>query len=341
MYSSFRNLYYYSHKGNGFIFCGQFSAFTMYPTFGRLSITKTVLAFVYYSISAFFTVMDKNLVNSLENSVDLSTKVKPQSSLLINKELILLTYSLQVRKSYFITVTIFRRLNLMQWLIYDGPLFQSSITNASTANANTMKLSSFRCLLQVLLKDLGSSLVFSYSSIRIQVKSNLYLNGNSHISVSLPNAECNINNNLCTLNVFAKYGNQVNVSVVKLTYQGIASETCEYAGLVATQHLGAHDYKETIALCEAHDSNVSQNRNFFSHNSSLMIVLYWYGHEDVIETTVSLSFTECKPVEICPCTYYHLCMMESEDHTACNAYLKKQMEFSDVKLEVGIVKVSL
>ena len=285
--------------------------------------------------------MDKNLVNSIESATDLSTKVKPQSVLMIKKELILLTYFLQVRKSYFITVTIFRRLNLMQWLIYDGPLFQSSIINAGTSNANTIKLSSFRCLLQVLLKEHDFSMVFRYNSIRIHVNLGVYLDRYDHILVSLPNAECSINNNLCALNVFAKYDNQVNVSVVKMAYKGIESEMCKYAGLVATQHLGVNDYKETVALCESFDGNFSQRRHFFSYNSSMSIVLYWYGHEDIIDATVSLSVTKCQPVEICPCTYYQLCIMEREHHTACNAYLRKQMQFSNVNLEIGIVKVSL
>ena len=331
-------MYQCFHKDNGFIYCGQYSTFTIYPNFNRLNITKTVLVFVYYSISAFFTVMDKNSVVSLWNNTYFSTKVKSQSVLLIRKESILFTYFLQVRKSYFITVTISQQLNLMHWLLYDGPLFQSRIMIETTRR--TVKLSSFRCLLQFLVNERESSLEFNYSSIRIPVNSNVYIDGNCHISVPLPNAECNINNNLCALNVFAKYGNQVNVSVIKMTYKGIASVTCKYAGLVATQHLGVKDYKETITLCESHNGNFSQSRHFFSYDSSMIIVLYWYGNEDVIDATISLSITKCKPVEICPCTYYYLCMIEREDYTTCNTYLKKQMEFSNVNLEIGIVQMS-
>ena len=198
-----------------------------------------------YSISAFFIVIDKNSVINLGNTTDFSTNVKPLTVLLINEELILFTYFLQVRKSYFITVTIFQRLNLMHWLIFDGPLLQSNIINANEGKENTVKLSSFRCLLQILLKERNSSFLFSYSSILIQVNSNVHLDEDDHISVSLPNTECRINKNLCALNAFAKYGSQVNVSVIKFTYKGTNSKTCKYAGLVATQHLGVDDYKET------------------------------------------------------------------------------------------------
>ena len=311
----------------------------MYPNFNGLNITKTVLVFVYYSISAFFTVIDKNLVISLENTTDFSTNVKPLTVLLIKKEFILFTYFLRVRKSYFITVTIFQRLNLMHWLIYDGPLFQFNIINANEGKENTVKLSSFRCLLQILLKERNSSFLFSYSSILIQVNSNVHLDEDDHISVSLPNTECRINKNLCALNVFAKYGSQVNVSVIKMTYKGTNSKTCKYAGLVATQHLGVDDYKETITLCESHVGNVSQ-RNFFSYNSSMVIVLYWYGNEGIMKTTVFLSVTKCKPVEICPCTYYLFCVVKNNNQNLCNGYLKKQMEFSNVNLEIGVFKVS-
>ena len=283
--------------------------------------------------------MDKHSVISLENNTDISTKVKPQSALLIKKEFILFTYFLQVRKSYYITVTITQRLKFMHWLIYDGPLFQSNIINASEGKENTVKLSSFRCLLQILLKERSSSFLFNYSSIRIQVHSKVTLDGDDHISVSLPNTECSINKNLCALNIFAKYGRQVNVSVIKMTYKGTESKTCKYAGLVATQHLGADDYKETVALCESYDGNVSQ-RNVFSYNSSIVLVLYWYGSQDIIKTTAFLSVTKCKPVEICPCTYYLLCVVKKNNQTLCSDYLRKQMEFSNVNLEIGVFKIS-
>ena len=281
--------------------------------------------------------MDKNSVISLENATDFSTNVKPQSALLINEEFTLFTYFLQVKKSYFITVTITQ--SFVHWLIYDGPLFQSSIINASEGKENTVKLSSFRCLLQILLKEPNSSFLFSYGSILIQVNSNVHLDEDDHISVSFPNTECRINRNLCALNVFAKYGSQVNVSVLKMTYKGTNSKTCKYAGLVARQHLDVDDYKETVTLCESYDGNVSQ-RNFFSYKSSMVIVLYWYGNEGIINTTVFLSVTKCKPAEICPCTYYILCVVKNNNQNLCSDYLKKQMEFSNVNLEIGVFKVS-
>ncbi len=149
----------------------------------------------------------------------------------------------------------------------------------------------------------------------------------------------------CALYVFAEPFVQVNVTVTSIIYVGDESQTCQFGGLVAGEVL-SHDYKESVTLCTNLNSSLEHSRSFYSFNSSLILVLYWYEQYSEINVTLALSQTPCKPVYFDLCHFEELCDFETRwidgqlprSAFTCHSYLEYITQFSSLKLEAFLPK---
>jgi len=57
-------------------------------------------------------------------------------------------------------------------------------------------------------------------------------------------------------------------------------------------------------------------------------------HESISKIHIQISLTKCSPVQICPCTYQHLCrkLRRLINKTACNGYLQQITKYSSLSL---------
>ena len=105
---------------------------------------------------------------------------------------------------------------------------------------------------------------------------------------------------MCIFYIDSKDGQIVNVTVVDVVTAARLVPSCTYEGFFAGFTVEG-EYKERFTICDSH------KRNFYSQNSSMVIVLYWYKDLSSINATILLSQTECKPIIIDPCILRYSC----------------------------------
>ena len=101
------------------------------------------------------------------------------------------------------------------------------------------------------------------------------------------------------------YRHRVNATVNELVVTVVHDKLHMYSGLVALENMGNNDYKETESLCDNHDGTKDPSRSFYSHNSTLLITIYWYGIYSTITVRLSIAQTRCKPVYIDICYFIY------------------------------------
>ena len=92
----------------------------------------------------------------------------------------------------------------------------------------------------------------------------------------------------------------MNVTVTEIIAVEGHDLNCLFSGLVAAEKL-KDDYRQTDTVCQNHDGTKDSSRSFYSYNSSLILVLYFYKPYSTINATVNISQTKCQPVQIDIC----------------------------------------
>ncbi len=136
---------------------------------------------------------------------------------------------------------------------------------------------------------------------------------NDHV-LHLPNNLCS--KYTCILSIDAKYGHQVNVTANKISLTGFHNSMCLFGGLVATENL-QDKYIETDILCEEHDEAVNPSRSLYSQRSSLILLLYWYKSHGTINTTVTISTTQCQSITIHADSFHESCQNSIQLQSVC------------------------
>ena len=293
---------------------------------------------IMYKLSAFFAVMDKSIVINKKMKFRLF-RFKPHSVHIFRNKEMLFSYHLQTRKIDYIILKSGYAPGLLS--IYDGPGLMFKIFESNTM----VETSTFQCVVQILTlaeRNYTNSSLYGDESIqfyskKLKRRTNIkLLNGMNHEDIIIPDYVCH--HFPCVIHFQAKSGNQVNVSVSHVKYVGEESLECKYAGLVAVEEL-PNEYKESTTLCSDHAASRRQSRNFYSQNSSLTLVLYWYETYSKINATLNISQSPCKTVWLDDCMVTSLCNPFITNHDECNNYLRKIARFSNATLrfELGFM----
>ena len=215
-----------------------------------------------------------------------------------------------------------------EYTVYDGP----GILRDTLKHHNILLCSTFQCVIHILLKYkvLTRDYYFRYYSKSLIASKIIKINQNQVFVEHLPNMNCLYQ--ICMISIDAEYGNQVNVTVTNINHSGFYDTTCMYSGLLTIEIL-RDGYKESTILCESHDGTKNPSRSFYSHNSSLRLVFYWYRHYSAINLSVSISQTKCNPIEIDGCLYDKYCRKyKSWFPKKCSFYLKYVTQYTWVKM---------
>ena len=288
-------------------YCGFYSLFYFYSRFKNISIQIADFLNQEYSVNFLFAVIDSNFIYNVKWSYeqDHLSQLIPYHQYLIRKTYIVTSFLIRVQKMYRI---IFKN-NLLyktDYVVFDGPSFLCNTIEAK----NEIKVTSlFVCIIQFLQFFYKNNTYFSFSVK--QLKSFNVLNIQNHsITFNIPNTKCT--NNLCLTRFLTNPELQINLTVFHIVGGGKYKFQCPEGGILTMEYLN-NKYMESVVLCEEHNGHKVPSRSFYSLNSSLILMLYWFGNKININVSTSISLTRCQPVYIDPCVY-HLLICRSTLH---------------------------
>ena len=294
-----------------FIYEGYYSKFYLYLRFRKVFLKNKNIVFPYHGksvchlVSGSFTVMDENIIYTLP--IRNHSNINPIFSYIVRNRYMFLSYFLQVNKHCQIFVNTFN-MTKNEYFIVDGPGILSDVLK----NEPVQACLTFQCS----VFTFSTTGYWRFYSKFTACSQNLQIENNTTFSTCYPNEKCL--NNICILCIDAEYGHQVNAKIIS-THN--FDSACSTRGIVAGEML-LDDYRQTETLCDNfHDGAKEPSPSFYSHNSSLTLVLYWYKPYSTIYVTINLSQTKCKPVRINVCEYDITCHGSSMP-SKCDQYLK-------------------
>ena len=303
----------YNPEKEGITFCGYHSQQTVYLNDDHIQIKMSLYIDTLYHVDTLFSVIDKDFVRSYTTP----TVPKPlslKSYHVIKKIIIWQSYLITVNKFHHVTLSLSVD-TLTKYQVYDGPGKMSSIL--ASKNRSHCVCATFQCYV-TLFSSLVEKKFITYNSEQLLVHFNFNINNTDQIH--LPLHECHFM--FCFINIeSASIQYQLNATVATFLYLGTPLDryTCIHGGLSVTQQL--YGNKESETICEKYNSLNSLQRSFYSKNSSLFLLMYWYEHYSKINLTLNVSLTKCTVVELDYCT------IERK-----REYLKQVVEYSNFRI---------
>ncbi len=302
-------------------FIGSKSFFSIFPKHKNVDITQIYHPDSPLKINGTFCVLENYFVCSIPITI---VKQYHMHTYVIRNKYSLISYTVIVEKIMQIVLKV-SDLILNEHKIFDGP----SALSDSMETKPVQTCSTFQCTIYFLANTtntagLNNANFFTYHSKLLPVQANISNILNKHV-MHLPNNICS--KHTCVLSIDAKIGHQVNVTANKISLTGFNNLVCLFGGLVVAEHLQGN-YLETDTLCNQHDGTVNPSRSLYSQRSSLILLLYWYKSHGTINTTVTISTTECQSVTIHAENFHHNC--EKQYSTPkCLSYLKQVTQHSE------------
>ncbi len=301
-----------NNRINNIVYCGQHSNFDIYADFSHIKISTTFMRCRHHIFKASFSLFDRGLIWSMNRKADdlnqtttgqylsvPSQEKKSQSQLILgfvtNEGIIGFVWHFQCKKLHRIIFSV-AALNHVKHFVFDSP--EKSAKILSPINGMFF-CSTFQCLLQV-HSCLNKKFQVPFSEEELPGIASKKLHNLSQKVLHLP--EETSHGNVFALCLQAPIELQVNATAVDTVYTGKESYECKFGGFTAVERNEKY-YRETVTVCENHDGNTSQSQSqsFYSQNSSLILLLYWYEDLAEIKVTFSVSLMKCFVVWINLC----------------------------------------
>ena len=311
-----------------FQFFGQYSTFTFYTNHSQATVclrNSNPDIITGYHVEGMFAILDRDqLVNT---HVHQWTQLSPELVYNVKRKYTLYRYFIAVSKFDCIIIKI-KESNKFRYDIYDGPGLLADTLHIKGSYTIT---STFQCLMLVLTPNdnMPYDSSFNFTSKMLSAKENININRTHNSLFTYPNKKCR--KGLCISLVNADLGYQVNITSVLVKCTSPYNFNCIYAGLVAGERL-VSEYKESKTICESNYGSDSQFISFYSQNSSLILVLYWYKGYSEINVSVMISQTKCKPVFINLCILHILCFASK---IRCLIYINSVTRLSGINLIIN------
>ncbi len=320
-----------------FLFCGHVSSLQLFLSESRAQMILHVLTDVHFKLNALFSVIDPNMIHTFSThkakTIRKVTKIEElykQRRLTIDKDIVvglkrnfwIYIFFIKVRKAF--SVLIAAAASWLPLTVFDGP---DTTCNVSEKRQNVYISSTFQCTVK---KETTGQFTPSKKLDFVSKLINVMLSVGIHQiqAITLPRHICS--EQVCAVHIWTEPAFQVNTTVTRLTHEGEKSITCSYGGFVVAENL-VGDYKESATLCEPQEGSSKYNRNFYSFNSSVLAILYWYKHHCNMSVTINISQTRCKPVQFDHCFFDAFCTLENGYFMmTCHKYLKKVAQLSDL-----------
>ncbi len=166
----------------------------------------------------------------------------------------------------------------------------------------------------------------TYSSVLVLTHNKIHVRPNTNISFEFLSHK---EKNILALDLQTQPNLQILVTVTNLAFTGWFSYECRYGGVVAGEILG-EDYAESQSICQTVKGEME--RYFYSHNSSIILLVYWYENYSELKTSMKLSVTKCNPVLLeVNCIDIHCATPVCRKQ--CVSYLTNITKYSQVHFE--------
>ena len=184
-------------------------------------------------------------------------------------------------------------------IMYDGPGFLAP-PNELKNNMKTTSSSSFQCILQFMTHTNSSlSTIYSLSHRKkpLSIQKFAFVRYNETMLLTLASHLYRTNVKITLINTIPIY--QIRGTLENVDYSGHYYPGCPFGGFVVGEYSN-EIYDEFFTVC---DSTGVKSRSFYSHKSSLTLLLYWYKEYSKINISLNLSQTTCKSVLLDPCLF--------------------------------------
>ena len=107
---------------------------------------------------------------------------------------------------------------------------------------------------------------------------------------------------------------------------------CKYGGIVTLEKI-SEKYEENPLYVKNASISTKPNTNWYSQNSTLIVVIYWYEYYSIIHVNILLSQTICTfvKVDFLMTTIYCDIIVQSYDGgKSCNLYLRNMSRFANI-----------
>ena len=307
-------IYNFKSLGSPFTYCGHHTKFNIYPSYSNVNITIHSYRYSIFIFSASHTIIIKNQIVSISTS-----NFEISWIYFVERNNFMYTFHIKVRKIYHVVV-LFSKMESYRYNLFDG----SGLMSTNFRNSHhKYKMSTFQCIAQILTKknQMRRDGYFDYTSKGINI-SHVFKISSNDSSFTITHSMNTCFHQHCAVYLFTAEKFQIDITLLKIIYKGATGERCKYGGFLTGEKM-MNDYKESLTICEPHGGAEYNSLRFFSKNSSLILLTYWYEHYSEISTTVNVSLTKCSAVQLDSCTFQKLCNpIYSNNSAKCNLYMK-------------------
>ncbi len=283
-------------------FCGYFCHLSIFSRVHTFEAKVILYASVYFLFHSFFSIMQANTFVSFQHNDP--TLIYPIQVLHFGNKMCKFQYYLRVDKfSHILISKIACKKCKMDALDGPGPL-----SSTLTETKNQYLCSTFQCQVYVVAENCANiSLKFSSQPLSHTTQVNVSGEG----MVILPSSHCL--RSPCVVLLCTNDSQEINTTVVSVnnTHHSnlvltdfLESLSCTFSGLVSVVLSSEGENEESFSLCSSSLFQKSGiHRSFFSRNSSLTLILYWYKCYTEIHVALHVSLTTCQFAVIDPCLF--------------------------------------
>ena len=260
-----------------------------------------------FEFNATFAIIDDNLITNLyipSNLNILVTRIFNKFGTVYSHhnqtKTLVISYFIKAKKFYQM---VFASTNLFNssWFIFDGPGFTSPILGPKKEVTTT----AFQCIVQFIFKSktipTTDQVDFTHQPKNISQSQTISIEKGVIRYFDL--SHNTIWNKLSIILIKVKKGLQINVTVLNIVSSHSQSSECVDWGFLTVEYLD-RKYEESAPICSKHNGTLAASRNFYSVNSSLIILFYLYQGSGKVNISGVMSTTKCKPLHFDPCIYY-------------------------------------
>ena len=312
-------------------FCGFHSKFNFYSKLNHYIIEAEadIAAAKIFEIHFKFSVIDKGVIYTIQDNVLKNYTMKEDFQLLPYHSYATTIHNI---KSYIVTIRKMYNIILKQKVptfivrIFDGPGF---MYESYLLQKEITRTTGFSCLIQVLNSSVNTVANGSVDFRLVHAHVNLLYHVDNNVTqskIKMPISSCLTH--ICIVLMEASIGYHVNLTIQKISNIVEYNYDCLEGGILTAEEVQG-TYVESVTLCEVHDGIRRQSRSFYSMNSSLHLIYYWYNMSSRMETLISFTETKCETVHLDPCAYS---LLHCWSMTRAQIYLNNITKFSKLSL---------
>ena len=271
-------------------------------------------------------VVDINLLN-YPNPLHVNT---------VRGKLTYLSHYIQIRKMF--QMLVFVKNASLQLTVFDGPGTNLKLLKDKQGSPTEMYFitSTFQCILYTFLElNMPQEQTLRYRQRplnylqKVKVSDVKNKTSTSPALFTFPNHACS--QMFCLVYFHTSISLQINISLLEMKREGLYKHVCSYAGAVSAEYIGPK-YREGSTQCEDYGLHLL-SRSFYSSNSSLLLLVYWYKEFSQLSVAFTVTVSKCRSrsVNIDPCYYRYKCLtggVKSVVDDFCKSYLLHVAKFS-------------